>query len=102
MSTPVQNRIFKDERYWELISGPWTVAEKWLMDKQIKEFKSSGIDCTTEPFGDHIYVYRCAKGYVYLKSKLYDYAADFKYKHKHTEFRKIQKEIQRDLCAKLS
>lgn len=64
----IQNRIIKDGRNWELISGPWTVAEAWLMAKHIDDFNKSGIDCITENAGDDcVYVYRCARGYIHLK-----------------------------------
>lgn len=106
----IQNRIFKEERYWELISGPWTKAEEWLMDQHIEDFKRSGIDCTTEPGkDDEIFVYRCAKGYVNLHDKQryqsevnhYSECAGIRHKrHKISEFRKIQKEIQQSLCTK--
>lgn len=68
MRTQIQNRIIKDGRTWELISGPWTVAEAWLMAKHVDDFKKSGIDCITENAGDDcVYVYRCARGYIHLK-----------------------------------
>lgn len=90
----VDNRIEIEGKAYELISGPWSIAEEPLLFRHLSELKSGNIDYKPkEDSQGNTWVYRDAKGF-----KVYDANAGRYIKNndkpKLSEFRKLQKEIQ--------